>query len=289
MTCFLFERNVCMKKYFKFITAFALSCVLFFSTVLADAPTALNRRGLAGMIGEEPAASAPGGWYCMRAGDGKQPELPSEFSFIRDHECYYIDTNCGKTVYLTFDAGYNNGNIEKVLDALSAHCAKGAFFIVSNLVRNEPELVSRITDEGHLVCNHTVKHRDMRQLNEDQFKEELSEMENAYSNATGKELAKFYRPPRGEFNEENLVWAESMGYKTVLWSVAYADWDNDKQPDVDKALELLKSRVHPGAIILLHPTSASNAALLDAFLTYLEDEGYSYGSLYDLSKNVKKK
>lgn len=224
----------------------------------------------------------------MRRGAGERPELPSEFSFIRDHECYYLGDD-GKTVYLTFDAGYNNGNIERVLDALSAHSATGAFFIVSNLIKTQPELVERMAADGHLVCNHTMRHKDMRQLNEDEFKDELLSMEKLYSETTGHELAKFYRPPRGEFNENNLTWAESIGYKTVLWSLAYADWDNDNQPDVEKSLALLKSRVHPGAIILLHPTSASNAELLDAFLTYLESEGYSFGSLNDLSKTAKKK
>ncbi|MBO4217124.1 MAG: polysaccharide deacetylase family protein [Clostridia bacterium] len=278
-----------MKKYLKALTALLLSALMLTPAVSArplHVPRGGEKRGAPAI--DTPASAQPGGWYCMRNGEGVRPELPSEFSFIRGHECYYLGDDA-KTVYLTFDAGYNNGNIERVLDALSAHSATGAFFVVSNLIKTEPQLVERMASEGHLVCNHTMRHRDMRQMNEDEFKDELLAVEKLYSETTGHELAKFYRPPRGEFNENNLIWAESIGYKTVLWSVAYADWNNDDQPDVESSLALLKSRVHPGAIILLHPTSASNAALLDAFLTYLESEGYSFGSLADLSQNAKKK
>ncbi len=278
-----------MKRIIKTATAVLLAVITLTASVSAN-PAVPSREGIRrrGFINDAEAIARPGGWYCMRREAGERPELPSEFSFISDHECYYLGDD-GKTVYLTFDAGYNNGNIERVLDALSAHSATGAFFIVSNLIKTQPELVERIAADGHLVCNHTMRHKDMRQLNEDEFKDELLSMEKLYSETTGHELAKFYRPPRGEFNEKNLTWAESIGYKTVLWSLAYADWNNDDQPDVEKSLALLKSRVHPGAIILLHPTSACNAALLDAFLTYLESEGYSYGSLNDLSKTAKKK
>ncbi len=273
-----------MKRLFRSLFAFLLVLSALTATVFAGTGGASRRPG-----GEWAApAVAPGGWYCMRRGEGERPELPSEFSFIRDHECYYIGGD-EKTVYLTFDAGYENGNVARVLDTLSAHSAHGAFFVVSNLIKTNPELAERMAAEGHLVCNHTMRHRDMRNVSEDEFKDELTAVEKLYSETTGHELARFYRPPRGEFSEENLTWAEGLGYKTVLWSLAYADWDNDRQPDVERSLALLKSRVHPGAIILLHPTSNTNAALLDAFLTWLEEEGYSFGSLADLSKNVKKK
>ena len=278
-----------MRKYLNVLTAFLLAAVTFTTAIFAENAAVSEDRMRLRRLFDAPAASDVGGWYCMRRGGGEQPELPSEFSFIRDHECYYLGTDGGRTVYLTFDAGYNNGNIEKVLDTLAAHSAHGAFFVVSNLIKSEPELVTRMADEGHLVCNHTMRHKDMRTLSEDVFKDELLSVEKLYAETTGHTLAKYFRPPRGEFNEENLTWAESLGYKTVLWSVAYADWDNGNQPDVEKSLALLKDRVHPGAIILLHPTSATNAALLDAFLTYLEDSGYSFGSLNDLSRDAKKK
>ena len=306
-----------MRRYFKILTALILAAVIFSTAASAEPkfPLSRFRRGggaetaapreaggetpgarrtgrgtpIYDTFGEVQALKDAGGWYCMRRKAGETPELPSEFSFIREHECYFLGPEGGKTVYLTFDAGYDNGNIEKVLDTLSAHSAHGAFFAVSNLIKTEPELVSRMADEGHLVCNHSMRHRDMRALSEDEFKDELLSVERLYEETTGHTLAKYYRPPRGEFNEANLTWAESLGYKTVLWSVAYADWDNDNQPDIEKSLALLKDRVHPGAIILLHPTSATNAALLDAFLTYLEESGYTFGSLDDLSRDAKKK
>ncbi|MGN1128750.1 MAG: delta-lactam-biosynthetic de-N-acetylase, partial [Candidatus Flemingiibacterium sp.] len=114
------------------------------------------------------------------------------------------------------------------------------------------------------------------------FETELGGLEKLCRELTGHEMAKIYRPPEGSFTEDNLKIVSEMGYKTIFWSYAYADWDNDKQPDPESSLKKLLAHVHNGEILLLHPTSATNAAILDRFLTELEAEGYRFGSIREL-------
>ena len=166
---------------------------------------------------------------------------------------------------------------------LKAENVPGAFFILENLVNRNPELVKRMADEGHLVCNHTARHRDMSAFAEADFKEELGRMETAYRALTGKEMARYYRPPEGRFTVENLDWAKEMGYSTVLWSYAYADWDNERQMNPDEALEKVLSGAHNGMVLLLHPTSATNAEILPALIRCLKERGYRFGTLDELT------
>lgn len=225
-------------------------------------------------------------WYCKKNDKHEIPMLDSEFSFINKYGGYYADLNVGnndKVIYLTFDAGYENGNIEKILDTLKEHNAHGSFFILENLIVRNPELVLRMKDEGHLVCNHTAKHPDMTKIcDKDLFFAQLLRLEKAYFELTGEEMAKIYRPPEGRFSEENLKFAYELGYRTIFWSFAYADWDNNKQMSADCALKKLLDHTHNGEILLLHPTSKTNAEILDSFLTELERDGYRFGHLSEL-------
>ncbi len=236
----------------------------------------------------EPAAY---GWYIVRNSEHKQPTLDAHMQFIEDHNAYYLDRSHGddceeKVIYLTFDAGYENGNISKILDTLDAHGAKAAFFILDHMVKKETALVKRMASSGHTVCNHSMSHRDMSTLSRKEFTDELLGLETLYTEYTGAELAKYYRPPEGRFTEENLEWADSLGFKTVFWSFAYADWDNNKQMSGEAAKEKILSNIHNGAILLLHPTSATNAAILDSVLSELESEGYRFGTLDELPDKV---
>ena len=229
------------------------------------------------------AASGKGySWYAAHQKDGKRPPAPSEIPPIGEHGGYYLGAD-EPVVYLTFDAGYENGNVAKILDGLKAEGVPGAFFILENLVNRNPELVRRMADEGHLVCNHTARHKDMTAFGEAEFKEELGRMEEAYRNLTGAELSRYYRPPEGKFTVSNLDWARDMGYSTVLWSFAYADWDNDRQMPPDKALEKVLSGAHNGMVLLLHPTSATNAKILPALIRGLKDRGFRFGTLDELT------
>ena len=232
-------------------------------------------------------ASAELRWYFKPTKDGTQPETPSEFAFIEELGGVFIDRSHGdassdKVIYLTFDVGYENGNVAKILDTMKKHGATGTFFILENVVKSNTDLVSRMFNEGHTVANHTMSHKNMAYADRAALEAEIYGLEKLCETYVGKKPAKLYRPPEGCFSRENLEALHEMGYATVFWSSAYADWDNKKQPSPDTALEKLKSRLHNGEILLLHPTSATNAAIMDEFLTYLEKEGYRFGSVSEL-------
>ena len=227
-------------------------------------------------------------WYCVRNSEHKQPKVDAPMAFIEEYDGYYIDHRHGdaseeKVVYLTFDAGYENGNIERILNTMKEEKVTGAFFVLGNLISKNPDLICRMVEEGHLVCNHTVRHKNMTTFErQSDFANELAELEAMYQKVTGKKMAKYYRPPEGTFDERSLKFASSLGYRTVFWSLAYADWDNDRQPDPQKSKELLLRYMHNGAVILLHPTSRTNATILGALIADLKAQGYRFGSLDEL-------
>ena len=222
-------------------------------------------------------------WYCKRMKDNKQPPLPTEFGFIEKYPCIWIDKSGSKKVYLTFDAGYENGNVERILDVLEWKNVKGAFFILLNLIDSNPDLVKRMRDDGHLVCNHTAHHKNMSKITDaSAFKKELDILSDAYYSLTGDRLASYYRPPEGSFSESNLKNAQALGLKTVFWSLAYADWDNSAQPSVEFAKKKILDNVHDGAVILLHPTSDTNAAILGEVIDEIRALGYEFGTLDEI-------
>lgn len=229
-------------------------------------------------------------WYCVHRKDKLQPRADSEFDFIDLYEGYYIDKNHGddntdKVIYLTFDAGYENGNIEKILDILKRQKVPAAFFILGNMITKEQALVTRMFDEGHLVCNHTYTHKAMVNKSYDEFQKELCLLENTCKEVIGREIAKYYRPPEGRFDEASLKYASEMGYKTIFWSFAYADWDNNQQMSLEKAKGKILENVHNGEIMLLHPTSATNAAILEEIIITLKSDGYRFGTLDELCES----
>ena len=223
------------------------------------------------------------GWYCMRNGN-EPPCLESQFSFIEKYDGYFLDKEPkDKVIYLTFDAGYENGNVAKIADVLKKHNATGAFFVLDNFIKKNPELTKRLATQGNLVCNHTASHRDMTKITDiEEFKKELTSLEDVYTEYTGLSMPKFYRPPEGKFSEENLCFAKKLGYKTVFWSLAYADWDESNQMSPQAALNKVMSRMHNGAIILLHPTSSTNAKIMPELIKRLKAEGYEFGTLDEL-------
>lgn len=225
-------------------------------------------------------------WYCKRNNKHEQPVLDSNFKFYEKYDLYWIDkANNNKKIYLTFDAGYENGNISKILDVLKEENVPGAFFVLGNLVKKNTDLIKRMLDEGHLVCNHTYNHKDMTRLNIEEFELELRSLSELLEEKTGCQIAKYYRPPEGKFNGDNLKWAQELGYKTIMWSFAYADWDNQKQPNYDYAKKKILDNVHNGEVMLLHPTSKTNANILKEVITSLKEQGYEFGTLDELCGN----
>lgn len=256
-------------KMIKIIAIMCICTVLCFSFSLSAGAEALN-------------------WYIKRNSEHKQPRADVNMEFVEQYGGYYVDKRHGdddsdKVVYLTFDAGYENGNVEKILDVLRNEQVKGAFFILENLITRNRELVTRMAEEGHTLCNHTCRHRDMTKVGSvDEFGEELARLEQICLENTGYSMSKYYRPPEGRFDKTSLIYANELGYKTIFWSLAYADWDNNKQPSASSALEKLNSNIHNGAVILLHPTSATNALILSDFIRGLKSEGYRFGTLDEL-------
>ena len=221
-----------------------------------------------------------GAWGLSFQKEGTPPSGPAGVQQLREYDAVYVGDPKEKVLYLTFDAGYENGNTEKILDVLKHHKVKAAFFLVGNYIEKNADLVRRMVEEGHIVGNHTMHHPDMSKLIEKEaFAKELQDLEEVFRQTTGKELPKFYRPPQGLYSQENLKMAQELGYKTVFWSLAYADWNNDAQPSKAQAFEKLLPRTHNGAVVLLHSTSRTNAEILDELLTNWEAEGYRFESI----------
>ena len=224
-----------------------------------------------------------GSWGLSFRTEGAPPVGSAGIAQLAQYDAVYVGDPAKKTIYLTFDAGYENGCTEKILDALKKHNVKAAFFLVGNYMERNADLVRRMVAEGHTVGNHTMHHPDMSKISsKSAFEKELTELEALYQQITGAELPKYYRPPQGIYSEENLKMAKELGYKTVFWSLAYVDWNNDAQPTAEQAYSKLLPRVHNGAVVLLHSTSKTNAEILDDLLTRWEDMGYSFGTLEEL-------
>ncbi len=224
--------------------------------------------------------SRDGNWGLSFQRAGEPPVANATSSELMKYNAYYIEETEDKVLYLTFDAGYENGCTAKILDVLKKHNVTSAFFLVGNYIESEPELVKRMVSEGHIVGNHTYSHPDMSAISsEESFRDELESLENLYQKVTGQEMLKIYRPPQGRYSESNLQMAKDMGYTTVFWSLAYVDWYDDQQPSREEAFKKLIPRIHPGAIVLLHSTSTTNAEILDELICKWKEMGYEFKSL----------
>lgn len=229
------------------------------------------------------AAASNDNWGLSFQEEGKTPVGNATPEFLKQYNAYFCGNSEDKKIYLTFDCGYENGYTPAILDALEKHNVKAAFFVVGNYLETSRDLVKRMVEEGHIVGNHTYHHPDMSQISDPaSFQEEITSLEKKYQEITGLEMQKFYRPPQGKYSESNLKMAQELGYQTVFWSLAYVDWYVDQQPTQEEAYAKLLPRIHPGAVVLLHSTSKTNAEILDDLLTKWEQEGYTFGTLNEL-------
>ena len=228
-------------------------------------------------------AIATGSWGLSFQKEGFAPKGPATTDELAEYHAAYLGDTTQKRIYLTFDSGYENGCTEKILDVLKAHDVPATFFLVGNYLQRNPDLVKRMVSEGHTVGNHTMHHYDMSKISDPAaFEKELADLEALYEQITGQPMAKFYRPPQGIYSRENLQQARDLGYKTVFWSLAYADWDNKAQPSREHAMSKLLPRIHNGAVVLLHSTSKTNGEILDEVLTQWEKMGYSFGDISEI-------
>ena len=219
-------------------------------------------------------------WYYVSPNNTRPTAPPESTSFLDKYDSYFIGKEDEKVLYLTFDEGYENGNTSFILDVLKNHEVPAAFFVVKPYIEKNKELIKRMTDEGHLVCNHSNTHPSMAKIFEkEKFEKEFTSVEESFKELTGKDLPKFFRPPMGKYSELSLKQTKDLGYKTIFWSFAYRDWLVDSQPSHEVAKNKILSNVHNGSIMLLHAVSNTNKEILDDVLTELKNKGYVFKNL----------
>jgi len=246
----------------------------------------------AAMLCEDPAtepvtnssiAAQTDNWGLGFGADGTKPTGNVTPDELKTYDAYYVGSGDDKVIYLTYDCGYENGNTAPILDALKKHNAPATFFVVGHFLETAPDLVKRMVEEGHTVGNHTYHHPDMSSISDlSSFQKEVDDTAALYQEITGKEMTKYYRPPQGKYSTENLKMAKELGYHTFFWSLAYVDWNVDSQPTKEQAFDKLLTRIHPGAIVLLHSTSKTNGEIMDELLTKWEEMGYRFAPLSEL-------
>ena len=232
------------------------------------------------------AHSSSKSWYIKRNGN-EPPSPPPDIETLKKHNAFYINDTLfegEKKLYLTFDAGYENGNIERIVDILEKENITAAFFVLDHLIIKNTDLINRMANNGHLICNHTKNHKNLSCASKEEISKDLSALEDIYREYTGRELDKYFRFPEGKYSEEALKCVNELGYKTVFWSFAYADWDNERQPSREYAIKKILDNTHNGAIILLHPTSKTNADILDELICTWRNLGYEFGSLNEIKQ-----
>ena len=225
-------------------------------------------------------------WYYVSKGKNQTPEPAKEsIGFLKENDGYYLGDTSKKVLYLTFDEGYEKGYTGDILNTLKELKIPAAFFVVKPYIDGQPELIKRMVDEGHLVCNHSTHHPSMASISDEvKFNKELTDVEEAFKTLTNKDMPKYFRPPMGKYSKTSLQRTKSLGYKSVFWSFAYRDWLIDDQPTENYAIEKIKKGAHPGGIMLLHAVSKTNTKVLKTVLSDLQAEGYEFKSLDELPK-----
>lgn len=210
------------------------------------------------------------------------PEIGKYKSILENTNSYYVGDTDKKEIYLTFDAGYDNGELPKILDILNEKNIKASFFLTGDFVKRFPELTIRMTHEGHTICNHTYNHKNITKLSKEELQVELTKLEESYFNLTGHRMVKYFRPPEGEFDEISLKNINSLGYKTVFWSSAYCDWNESGQKSVDYTIDVYMNNLHNGAILLMHSVSSSNREALPTIIDEVLSLGYTFKTVTSL-------
>ena len=222
-------------------------------------------------------------WYIVPNKNNLPPE-PNKIAIpmFEKFSGYYIGNTDKKFLYLTFDEGYENGYTSKILDTLKKQNVPAAFFVVKPYIKTNPELIKRMVDEGHLVCNHSSNHPSMAKVfDEQKFKKELEDVATEFNKITNTNMPKYFRPPMGKFSEYSLNLTNNLGYKSIFWSLAYKDFDVKNQPTKEKAKSKILERIHNGCIILLHAVSKTNTEILDELLQEIKSKGYEFRPLTD--------
>lgn len=222
------------------------------------------------------------GWGFKPSINEQGPDIGKYEEIIKKNLAFYAESTDEKNIYITFDNGYEQGFTKSILSILKKHDVPATFFVTGHYVNSEPELVKQMVREGHLIGNHSFNHPDFTTMDKPSIKTELKTLEEAVANITDQKEMNYVRPPRGTFNEKTLQWIESLGYIHVFWSVAFKDWEVDRQRGWQYAYDHMMKQIHPGAIVLLHTVSEDNALALEKAIVRLKKRGYKFKSLDEL-------
>ena len=220
-------------------------------------------------------------WYFIRNAN-HQPPIGNRAFDIRTLNAIYLGDISQRVVYLTFDAGYEFGFTDQILNTLAEKNVQAAFFVTLPYVRANPEIMRRKIREGHLIANHSVTHRSSPALSDEEFEFEIMELQRYFEENFDAQMGRFFRPPMGEFSARTLALTDNLGYMTVFWSFAYQDWLVDNQPGADFAYQIIMNNLHNGSIILLHSVSESNTQALPYVIDSIRAQGYRFASLLEI-------
>ena len=255
----------------KVVIAFALIISVFSISVIA-----MNRyqKTIATSAGNNSEKTI--GWGIKRSNNNQQPDVgTANRKLLEENGGICLGKDMEKIIYLTFDEGYEAGYTEKILSTLKENDVKATFFITSHYLNTASDLVERMINEGHIVGNHTVNHKSMPSISNEEIEKEIMQLHQAVFEKFNYEM-KYFRPPKGEFNERTLKKTEELGYKTVMWSFAYKDWDEKNQPNIEESQKMIINNFHSGEIMLLHPNSKTNSEVLDTIINEAKNQGYQF-------------
>ena len=220
-------------------------------------------------------------WYFIPNNQFQTPQVNDTLRFrLSDYNAIYNGPTVSKnkSLYLTFDEGYENGYTEQILDILKEKDVKAIFFVTSHYICYVPDTVKRMVTEGHMVANHTKHHYSMPSVTYSTkvFNKELKDVEDRFKNLTGEDLSNFFRPPMGQYSEKSLAMTKDLGYQTIFWSFAYGDYEPNNQPSPAYARQYIFNHLHDGSIILLHAISKTNASILGDVIDDARNSGYEF-------------
>ena len=222
-------------------------------------------------------------WGIKRGKNHEQPDLGSKNKkLIEKYNGMAMGNKESKNIYVTFDLGYEAGYTESILNTLKENNVPATFFITAHYVNTATDLVKRMIDDGHIIGNHTVNHKSIPALSQTELTDELMNLHTAIYEKFGYEM-KYMRPPKGEYSERALSYTTKLGYIPVMWSFAYADWDEAAQLSNESAINKIIENVHNGEIMLLHATSKTNMEVLDTVIKQIKNMGYEFKSLNEFA------
>lgn len=219
------------------------------------------------------------GWGYKKNTDHEIPEIGEYQDILEKYDAYYVDESGEKNIYLTFDNGYEQGYTKDILNVLKEENVPATFFVTGHYVKEEPALVKRMVDDGHIIGNHSYHHPDFSVMRKQEIEKELTDLEKAVADVSDQKQLTYLRPPRGIFSENTLQWTKELGYTHIFWSLAFKDWNTDSQKGWQYAYDEIMEQIHPGAIILLHTVSSDNADALEKVIKELKKQGYTFKSL----------